>query len=569
MVNAVTLQINSEAFTVSLGSGNHHTIKEDDFLSFLIEVDDPSEPPLIFIEDTEMQLTLAPQGALFIFQTQTQRYFSECFGQAFSRIYVGKDIFSVFFNVRAKKASAEQAAKMISYLGSHHESLIKSCFSRSTMPVGTTEEDIADPESIISSAEDYVNSLLTHRSELMATKRERLVPTRQPIWKSNRINCDIDPIDILSNLDAISPTTPNGDLVLWGRHFAIGDIDVSTLQATADVPENQILLGGLYSIRTKLQFLLNGLDQRALSPIETDGYESFERLLLKITSAGMVIRCYNLMDKTAELIRFFESRMGIKYAGEIRPTMTPYARTSKVYRTLYACLANWYAIGAPSFGANNFLMKLRSLSKIYELYSLFHLIEYLLTTGWEGHNVKFHPTLGSYVPAEITLLKGRLTATVSYESIIHPLHKGTHDKALVDVVHRRYGLPFNYWNPDFVVRIDSDRGKTRYLILDAKYSVEYTVRQIHIPAILEKYFWGMAVYDMTRDALSNNEIAGVIAIYPLGVNEKFIPHGKRASVGGQRLPLPVIGGIGLAVDQPQPFASSLQEILDEVEATIL
>lgn len=117
-----------------------------------------------------------------------------------------------FFDVRARKASAEQAALMIAYLAEHHESLIRSCFSRSTSPIGSTYEGSADPESIISASEKYVNSLLSLRSELLATKRERL-SLRQPIWKASLNRGDVDPVDILNNLDAISPTTPNGDLV--------------------------------------------------------------------------------------------------------------------------------------------------------------------------------------------------------------------------------------------------------------------------------------------------------------------------------------------------------------------
>lgn len=66
----------------------------------------------------------------------------------------------------------------------------------------------------------------------------------------------------------------------------------------------------------------------------------------------MLKRCYEVIDRTTELTRLFESRIGVLYVGDIRPVMTPYARTSRVYRTLYSHLATWYELGAPSFGAN-------------------------------------------------------------------------------------------------------------------------------------------------------------------------------------------------------------------------
>jgi hypothetical protein len=549
-----------------MDSLNSHTIREDDQLSIGIAVDDPNIEASIFFEDAEPELTLISEIPGLVYRIPQHRYFAECFGQAVVRVYVEDASYAIFFNVRAKKVSVTAASKMIRYLASHHESIIRSCFSRSTTPVGSVEGPSADPESIIAAAENYTSALLVHRAELMATKRTRLVPTRQPLWKSSRINCDIDPVDILNNLDAISPAPLEGDLFLRGRHFSLGDINISALKETPNVLENQILLGGLYSIRGKLQILLDGLDRRALAQAPSDGYESFDRLLLTLTSAGMLKRCYEIINRTTELTRLFESRIGVRYVGDIRPVMTPYARTSKVYRTLYSHLATWYELGAPSFGANHFLMKLKSLSKIYELYSLFHLLEQMLSTGWEGLQIKSHPDLGEYIPQEITLKRGDVVATVSYEPIIRPLNAyiaGHLD--LVDVAHRKPNADYNYWNPDYVIRLDTATGKTKYLILDAKYSTESVVRTYHLPDVIDKYYWGMAVRNGTKNSYSNDPIAAILVIYPLGVNSSFIRHGKRASVGSTPFPLPVIGATGLTIDADHAFNKVMTNLIDAVD----
>ena len=569
MTHAVTLQINGVSFPVSLDSLNSHTIREDDELSIVIAVDDPTSEASVFIEDAEPELTLSNESIGLVFRIPQKSYFAECFGQAYVRIYVESQSYAIFFNVRAKKVSVNAATKMIRYLASHHESIIRSCFSRSTLPVGSVAGALADPESIIAAAEGFISSLLNHRSELMATKRTRLVPTRQPLWKSSRNNCDIDPVDILNNLDAISPTSPEGDLFLRGRHFVLGDIDVSALKETTNVLENQVLLGGLYSIRGKLQGLLDGLDQRALAPAPSDGYESFERLLLTLTSAGMVKRCHEVIEQTIELTRLFESQLGVCYVGDIRPIMTPYARTSKVYRSLYSHLASWYELGAPSFGANHFLMKLKSLSKIYELYTLFHLIEQMLSTSWEGLQIKTHPDLGEYIPQEIILKRGDVVATVSYEPIIKPLNAYTAGHFdLVDVAHRNPNADRNYWNPDYVIRLDATNGNTKYLILDAKYSTESWVRSTHLPEVIDKYYWGMSVHNAAQHSYSNDPIAAILVIYPLGVNSAFIRHGRRTSVGNKPFPLPVIGATGLTIDAEHAFNRVMSEILETVHRAL-
>lgn len=569
MAFSVALLINGSIFAVELNTENKYIIREDDELSITITLHNSSIKPLIFFEDAEPELSCVSDAAGFVYSIPTVRYFAECFGQTYIRVYIEELVYSIFFDVRAKKINAEQAAKMITYLATHHESLIKSCFSRSTLSVGSTEEGKSDPESIIAAAEGYVTGLLNHRTELMATKRTRLIPTRMPLWKANRINCDIDPLDILNNLDDISPTNIEGDLFLRGRHFTIGEIDVSALNETANVQENQILLGGLYSIRGKLQILLINLDRHSLTPASTDGYESFDRLLLSLTSFGMVKRCLDLMDKTAELIRLFESHLGVSYIGDIRPVMTPYARTSKVYRSLYTYLATWYALGMPSFGANHFLLKLKSLSKIYEIYSFFQLIEHMYNSGWEGIGIKMHPELGEFHPQEATLKRENILVKVTYEQVIRPFDRGrTQHLSLVDVQHRLSGAFYNYWKPDFVMRLDSDSGKTKYIILDAKYSTAYSVREYHLPEVINKYYWGMSVYNATLDVLTNEQIAGVLVIYPLGVSSSFLHYGKRKSIGSKNLPLPVIGATGLVIDQTESFGRVMEDVISSIIKTL-
>jgi len=44
--------------------------------------------------------------------------------------------------------------------------------------------------------------------------------------------------------------------------------------------------------------------------------------------------------------------------------------------------------------------------------------------------------------------------------------------------------PIHTIKPDFVLKLES-QGETRYLILDAKYSTSYTVREKHIPKLFE------------------------------------------------------------------------------------
>lgn len=569
MGHSISLEINSNSYSIPEDAKSIYNVREDDELSISIEYDGQICQADVYIEDTRPETVFFAKKNGGVVSVPKCRYFSECFGQAYIRIYVDTSSYIIFFNVMAKKVSVASAVSMIKYLANHHESIIKSCFSRSSFPVGARAGVVADPESIISAAEKFISSFLLHRSEFIASRRSRLIPSRQPLWKSNRNNCDIDPTDILGNLDAISPTDQQGDLFLRGRYFSLGEIDVSSLIETDNVLENKILIGGLYSIKAKINMLLNSLDQRTTDSLVLDGYESFERLLLTITSTGMVKRCIYLCEQTDKLIRFFESVLGVRYAGELRPVMTPYARTSKVYRALYTHLAHWYSLGDPSFGASNFLMKLKSLSKIYEIYSLFHLLEHMLSNGWVGIEVTSDPELGEFIPREVRMKLGEIVATVSYEPKISPLNSfQARHLDLVDVAHRKPLADFNYWQPDFVIRLDSVNGKTKYIILDAKYTTEYTAKFARLPDVVDKYFWGMSVFDEERGEYSNEHIAAVLVVYPLGIRSKYIPYGRRLGLGDKYLPLPVIGAVGLSIDAENSFDRIVRNVLNAVNRSV-
>ena len=131
--------------------------------------------------------------------------------------------------------NAEQATKMLMYLSSKHENIIKTCFSRSTAPAGFDKDSLglADPEQIVGAAESFVSKLISFRTELLTTKRTRLVPVKQSLWKAKSSNFDIDPVNIIENLDSISPTFGEGDVFLRGRNFDLGDMDVLTLRAVS------------------------------------------------------------------------------------------------------------------------------------------------------------------------------------------------------------------------------------------------------------------------------------------------------------------------------------------------
>lgn len=541
-------------------------IREVDYLQLRVRTDECVRPLYALFGDqrTDFEADITDPGW---WQTRAKTYFSESCGHGATEIIYqndsicGNEVEHIDFDVYANKTTAAQARRMILYLASRHENLIASCFSRTTHRSGALPEGKAFPEMLLSAAERFLVLVQERRIELIHQMRERLVPQRVPLWQS-RPGAHLDPADVLANLDALVPCSGEGELTLRGRPYVLSNIHVLELQPTRDVVENRIILGGLYSIQRRTMALLDELNvyEDRFSQGEIAGYESLRRLSLTLTAGAMIRRADAIVRQSASLIRLFEQQFGITFAGELAPVMTAYARTSRVYRDIYAQLATWYALGAPALGSVHFLLKLRSLSKIFELYTLFHAIEELQRLGWVGETIQGHPEFGEQVPQSITFAQGEDRLTMMYEPKILPPSDSLRHMQLVDMRHTGSG-DRSLWTPDYVLRL-ARPGYVRYLILDAKYSKRDTVENYSLPSLYEKYYRDMAVYDLDAQVFTSVPILGVFAIYALNSGTRgHLEFWKGRGLFAQVPRLPAIGGIGLTIDQDSEFREALSAAL--------
>lgn len=562
-----TITINEEALHLYASARRTIVVREIDDIKIAVTLKEGEDLPEVYFEDYRCNLSPVVGANSLLYETPSSRYFSESFGYAAIRIEFADEKEVILFDVRAKKTSVAQARKMIEYLASHSEKLVKNCFSRSSITVGNERSESIDSETLLSAAERFIETLQSHQLELLNNLRERLVPVRLPLWHADVANSEIDPIDVINNLDALTPSSSGGDVFLRGRNFDLAGIYVSSVRPTANVIENQVILGGLYSVRRQviqLEEQLRSFDILALEG--TDGYESFSRLMLSLTAGGMIKRCRDVVRTVDGFIKLLERRFSVDFRGEIFPLMTPYARRTRVYRMLYSHLNDWYQLGTPSIDGMRFLMKLKSLSKIYELFVLFHTIEEICRLGWSIDGAKAHATMEDYAPSEVRFSQGDDKLTLEYEPIIGMWTPTTKHMDLIDVGHNA-NAQYPYWNPDFVIRSEV-KGEVRYIILDAKYSTKGSVKEHHIPALFDKYYVATAAFDSIAMIATHEPIVGIFAVFSLddrGSNyvSKWGRHGINQGVPR----VPMVGGIGLMVDNSDIFRNTLSQAFNILRRT--
>jgi hypothetical protein len=528
--------------------------------------------PRAFIEDDEVilnEMLLSNDSILTVkekkYTLASDRYFREAFGSASLKIHFGEKEFILWFEILARKIRAIHAEEMLKYLAEKSEHIIQVCLSHTTRPIGKKNTEITDPEVLLTAVENFVNSALDVRLELQHQLKKRLVPIKQPVWKTHQTESGFDPYDVLFNLDAIEPVPYQADINIKGNNFNVTGIDVSTLYATPDIEENAIILGGIYSMRRKLLELNDEIKQfcqgKRLPSYDTE-YVTLGDMLLRLTVGGTLNRCNNLIVTLEELISYFERTLKVVFRGEIHPHMTPYIRGSRLYRMLFEHLKDWYALGSPSLTQRHFLTKLRSLSKIYEYFTLFKLFDYFESKQWVLNQVSFLENDDKVIPRAFEFSKDDVYIEIGYEKKIYPLGKHSEHLSLIDIKHSNAsGI---YWWPDFVIKVKKNEDIV-YAILDAKYSSPLNIKEIHLPGLFEKYFLEMAVFNQKKNILVSDNIIGVFAIFPGWTPDQGIINWRgyrHGFLSGAVIRLPAVAAIPLSVHSDYLMVSALDRIIE-------
>lgn len=537
--------------------------------------DDAVEPPILFIEDYNVPLhsdnRRSENGSwIFAFSSSPEKAFRESFGHSTIRLICENHEFKYHIEVLATKITAAQAEKMIRYLADCREGVIRACMSRTKRPAGLSPEGRADPEIVLSTAEHIIQMLLNQRAEFIRHLRYKLTPEKVPAWKLEKSGGQIDPIDVIFNLDALRPTVGRGDVMLRGRNYSTQSIDTSMLHHDYDVDENRMLLGGLYSIRTKIMALMDDIGDsfrgQKIANYDKE-YVSIGEILIKFTGGAMHRRCEQVIEAAASMIVQLERNFDIEFRGEIFPRITPYVRTSRFYRPVFEQLTLWFSIGSPTLDGKNFLIKLRSLSKIFEFFVLFRLFEYMVVRGWMLDDVVMGESFDRLIPSSLTFSKNEVIATINYEADIYKFNGETEHMDLVKLPHRAY--PGAHWCPDFAMRLTS-AGEVRHILLDAKYSNSFSVDRYKLPELRDKYYDHMAVFNGEINALSRNEITGVFAIFPEFLDQTPNPIGTRIDKLGGSMKNPVLLPITSGLPVSFRTNSVLEKCFDRIiEITLL
>lgn len=481
----------------------------------------------LFLEDYKIPLTLV-ESKLSL-KSQYNNLFRESFGYSNVRAFVDDELFyEIAFNVSTNQEKFENIKGMMSYLLANNERILDVCFSRTKYKAKNDGEYDASFDSIIALAEKIVSSCEERKYILSKELRHKLELVKEPA--NNRNYYNISPYDVIDNLEQIYQGYSPNSLTLFGKVYSLDNISRENHIDSYNLIENQILLGGLVSIKEALLEISSSIESKSFEPNHDKEYEVIrlhhkpdnfviEDLYVQLTTAGMAKRINSVLKSIDELLHIFQKRLRVEFNGYIRPTLTAYAKKSSFYLLVYNYLNEWYCLGSPDVGIDHDLTKIRSTSKIYEFFTLYKLIDKLYLDGWKVTKSVESSYFKRFIPSQVDFKKEESVLTIYYEKKVYGFSKNTQHNDLVALNKNNTRNKYNYYNPDFLLVKRKD-DCISYYILDSKYSSSRTLQEYKVlDNIFEKYFVNFATYNSISNSLEKDSIKCVMAIHPFGNHE--------------------------------------------------
>lgn len=478
----------------------------------------------LFLEDYEIPCVISDNG--LIAKSQINNLFRESFGYSTLRLFIDDEFFiKLIFNISTNEEKFRNIKEMMTYLLRNNERILDLCFSRTKYKSSNDGHSEASFESIISLAEDIISTFEKKRNVLRQELRNTLELIKESANDTNFYN--INPYDIIENLDQLYQGCSADSIIIFGKVYSLGAIQRESYINSYDLEENRVLLGGLISIKEFLLDIKLTISERSNQLTYDKEYEiikpfykmnSFmiEDLYVELATEGMVKRIDSMLDPIDELLYFFKKEIAVNFDGYILPKLSPFTRKSSFYLTIYKQLGSWYSLGNPNIGIDQDLTKIRSTSKIYELFTLYKIIDALHGDGWKVVRSVEDVFFKNFIPAEVEFHKDNSVLNIFYEKKIPGFTKETKHNDLVALNKNNHSSEYNYYNPDFIIKKENE-GKSSYFILDSKYSNIKTLQNFGVlNKLYEKYFSNLAVYNQVDGVLEKQAIRSVNAIHPFG-----------------------------------------------------
>ena len=281
--------------------------------------------------------------------------------------------------------------------------------------------------------------------------------------------------------------------------------------------ENRTVLGFLKTVVRDINQLISQLQALALSkatPARRIGYidSMYELLSKSIEKVSSYVTDLNALKNEYQQLYFFFVRLFNMEAEPVTsmPVFTMAFQSVIPYRQIYQVISKWFSITGCDLGRETLFLGLVSTSAIYEYYCLVKMLHYLDVhsdyTLVESKKVEYQVTSRyvSYVNTvynnTFIFTKGKRELVLYFQPVIYGNTAGFNEIMLMrntSANPKSESLAKGtFYTPDYLIKI-SEKGVSKYFVIDAKYSSPDNIRIHQMRELVFKYLFSISPLNST------------------------------------------------------------------------
>ena len=345
--------------------------------------------------------------------------------------------------------------------------------------------------------------------------------TLQPFEKTRRISTD-SVVWLAQNLDQLQEVA-RSSIIRNGQSYLPVKMLAAETKKCLDIYENQVVIAFLRAVYLKNTAIISSFEEHILKEeefialikaLEKDEYRApivavKEMTLRNVTDSIQLLKRVN--DRLRELLAAYKRILPCSAIPFNKiPRKTKVFQEIRAYARVYEQLLRWVRFGEFHFERDNLLLNIRKTDKLFEYYCLYRLLHLLKLKGFQEISPDtifsyFYPVsrYAKYknetaVANTYQLTDGKDILTLFYTPVVYS-HKTENSIDLYRTTNEM--TQFTYFAPDFLIKIESSSQKDAYIILDAKYSRFYTIKEKYLNKEIEKYVNQIAHIDNSYPAI--------------------------------------------------------------------
>lgn len=568
----------------------------DGILPFLLETDafrivltaiNWIDNPTIIIEDAEIGLKPnEPCNGKYIFSAepaykghQPQSLFYNYFGIA--TFYLRYETASKVdllelgrVDILARKATVTQIEAMVSFILSTDESELLNSRGATRRGADVAPDSNDTPKKLLEKLENNIHVLEEQIPYIVNRPITKLDTSLETVRHTPYIDIQEQGISWLAeNISVFEQATdPDATLLDWyGAALAPQYVQTPVLYESADIYENQIVIGYIDSLLVFLQEILKETEKKSASrpTLNTyNGYVSFFGSVAEKLLKNIVPDRQRILINQQKLMQFraiIKQSLKVTKSDGSLPKFTPKVRANRVYSLVFRSIIDWYKGSLINWDAKKLLVAIDNVPKLFELYTI------LLIKKWcklRGQTAALSE--GTAWEGQLFNYEARLLYEPTYWMYGHLNHKGstynTQHRTIKSSSENNKSKVRTHKNqkrePDIVLELANDKGYKALLVFDAKYTNKEKAFEEYLPECTIKYVHGLSAVGNPRLTHS------MIILFPdqAGRSNFFDFHIHPFSLFGNEPQLPILGALGLSLNEG---TSEVFTVIDEtIERTI-